>query len=520
MEITGKQLVVLVTSSNPIARCPLCQTASRQVHCYYTRVITDLCWADFGVQLVLRVRRFVCSNSICPRRTFAERLGEQIKAYARRTKRCENQLQTIGLMLGGNAGARLARVLGMSVSSDTLLRLVRTLEVPQRATPEALGIDDFALRKGQKYGTVLVDLEQQHLVDLLPDREKATVKAWLKAHPGVKLISRDRGGSYAQAAREAAPLATQVADRFHLSQNLGETLERILRREYPLIEQIFGGPAQRAQPVEPSLPLLRHEAEKHVSQQRRMTVYERVISLSEQGYNQSDIATELRMSRKKVRRLLQGPPHPPVYKSRPTKLMPYTSYLQHRFAEEGCDNSFQLYREIREQGYDGCRSVVTNYVTQLRQQAGMPARTGRKQSRQPKPLKASIPAPGPLRWCFLLPGERLNEKQRAQLAQLCQDEGGFVLLHRLTQAFVHLLHEQTDAGLTEWFKEVQRSKIPELISFAKGLQRDEAAVRAGLRLQWSQGPVEGAINKLKLIKRSMYGRANFDLLRIRVLCAA
>jgi transposase len=119
-----------------------------------------------------------------------------------------------------------------------------------------------------------------------------------------------------------------------------------------------------------------------------------------------------------------------------------------------------------------------------------------------------------------LPGERLNEKQRAQLAQLCQDEGGFVLLHRLTQAFVHLLHEQTDAGLTEWFKEVQRSKIPELISFAKGLQRDEAAVRAGLRLQWSQGPVEGAINKLKLIKRSMYGRANFDLLRIRVLCAA
>lgn len=146
--------------------------------------------------------------------------------------------------------------------------------------------------------------------------------------------------------------------------------------------------------------------------------------------------------------------------------------------------------------------------------------TGRKQSRQPKPLKGTIPAPGPLHWCFLLPEERLSAKQQAQLALLYQREAKFAVLHQLAQAFVRLLHEQSDAGLTPWFKEVQRSQVPELISFVKGLQRDEAAVRAGLSLKWSQGPVEGAITKLKLIKRSMYGRANFDLLRTRVLCAA
>ncbi len=520
LEVYDEQLVLTVTSTDPLAYCPGCQTASRQVHCYYTRTVADLCWADLGVRMKLRVRRFVCANTTCARRTFAERLGEQIKAYARRTKRCDSQLQTIGLMLGGNAGARLAKIMRVSVSSDTLLRLVRALEVPEQQTAEVLGIDDFALCKGQKYGTILVDLENQHLVDLLPDREKATVTAWLKAHPGVKLISRDRGGSYAEAAREGAPLATQIADRFHLSQNLGETLERALRREYPTIELIFAGVPQETPSTDPSLPLLRHEADKQVSQQRRMTVYERVISLSEQGYTQGDIATQLRMSRKKVRQLLQGPPRPPVYKSRPTKLTPYTSYLKHRFVEEACDNSLQLYREIRNLGYAGCRSVVTNYVTQLRQQAGVKAMTGRKQSKQPKPLKDSVPAPGPLHWCFLLPEERLNAKQQVQLALLCQQEARFALLHQLAQAFVHLLHEHTDAGLTEWFKKVQRSKIPELISFAKGLQRDEAAVRAGLSLKWSQGPVEGAINKLKLIKRSMYGRAKFDLLRIRVLCAA
>lgn len=358
--------MLIVTSTNPVACCPVCQTASRQVHCYYTRTVTDLCWADFQVQLTLHVRRFVCSNVMCSRRTFAERLGEPIEAYARRTKRCASRLQTIGLMLGRNAGAHLAKRIGLPVSSDTLLRLVRALEVPEQATPEVLGIDDFALRKGQTYGTILVDLEQRHVVHLLPDREKTTVAVWLKAHPGVSMISRDRGGTYAEAAREAAPLAIQIADRFHLSQNLGETLERILRREYPSIEQIFGEAAQGTQPADPSLPLQRHEADKQVSQKRRMTVYERVISLSEQGYNQGEIATELRMSRKKVRQLLQRPPHPPVYKSRPTKLMPYMSYLKHRFTEEACDNSLQLYREIRMRGYDGCRSVVTNYVTQLR----------------------------------------------------------------------------------------------------------------------------------------------------------
>ncbi len=509
--------MLMVTSTNPVACCPVCQTASRQIHCYYTRTVTDLSWADFQVQLQLHVRRFVCSNVLCTRRTFAERLGEPIKAYARRTKRCASRLQTIGLMLGGNAGALLAKRMGLPVSSDTLLRLVRALTVPQRPTPDALGIDDFALRKGQIYGTILVDIEHHHLVDLLPDREKATVTAWLKAHPGVKLISRDRGGTYAEASREGAPGAIQVADRFHLSQNLGETLERVMRREYPRIQEIFG---EVTQPADQSLPLQRHEADKQVSQQRRMAIYEQVISLTEQGYNQTEIAEQLRMSRKKVRQLLKGPPQPPVYKQRSTKLSPYKSYLKRRFTEEGCDNSLQLYREICRQGYDGCCSVITNYVTQLRQQAGVAAKTGRGQTTQPKVFKDNIPTPRQLRWWFQLPVERLSDKQQAQLMQVCQSEAEFALIYRLAQAFVTLLHAHTDERLTQWFEDVQRSAVAELISFAKGLKQDEAAVRAGLILHWNQGPVEGAVNRLKLIKRSMYGRANFDLLRKRVLCAA
>jgi transposase len=226
------------------------------------------------------------------------------------------------------------------------------------------------------------------------------------------------------------------------------------------------------------------------------------------------------MSRKRVRHLLKEPPQPPIYKQRSTKLAPHKSYLTRRFVEDGCDNSLQLYREICAQGYDGCRSVITTYIGQLRQHYGRMASTGRRPTTQPKPLKDGVPLPGSLRWWFQLPPERLSVKQQGQLGLLCRSNSELATTYHLAQEFVRLLRGRKEEELSGWLKKVSASAIAELISFAKGLERDEAAVRAGLSLKWSQGPVEGAINKLKLIKRSMYGRANFDLLRTRVLCAA
>lgn len=484
-QIHCQQLVLVVKSTSLLASCPVCQTSSRQVHSYYTRTIADLCWADRQVRLELHARRFVCSNTACSRRTFAEQFGEQIKAYARRTKRCASQLQTIGLMLGGNAGTRLAKKLGIPVSSDTLLRLVRATDVPERSTPEVLGVDDFALRKGVKYGTILLNLERHCLVDLLPDREKATVAAWLKTHPGVKMVSRDRGGAYAEAAREAAHHAIQIADRFHLSQNMGETVVRIMRRNYARVKEIFEKVPQNTASIDQALPLQRHETDKQVSQQRRMAIYEHVISLYEQGCCQTEIATQLHLSRKRVREYMKGPPEPPVYKQRSTKLAPYKTYLKQRFAEDGRGNSLLLYREVCSQGYDGCCSVVTNYVTQLRRLAGTVAGTGVHQRTQPKPLNEDLPAPSQVRWWFVLPVERLTTKQQAQLTRMCQGEAEFSVTYQLVQAFIALLHQQTDKGLTQWLEQAQKSSIAELVSFANGILRDEAAIRAGLSLKWS-----------------------------------
>lgn len=244
-------LTLVVTATQPRPECPRCHRPSTRVHSYYTRRVADLPWHGVAVSLHLRTRRFRCKNSLCTKRVFCERLPRVVSCYGRKTVRLDDALRLIGLLLGGEAGSRAAHRLAMATSPDTLLRRVRAAVRPCAPTPRVLGVDDFAFRKGRRYGSILVDLEQRRVIDLLPDREAATLAAWLRHHPGVEVVSRDRSPTYAAAIDEGAPGAVQVADRFHLLMNVREVLEKVMMRQNRLLRsRSLAAPASTAPSAE------------------------------------------------------------------------------------------------------------------------------------------------------------------------------------------------------------------------------------------------------------------------------
>ncbi|HLV97514.1 MAG TPA: ISL3 family transposase [Ktedonobacterales bacterium] len=220
----GNVLTIHLIATASHAACPLCTQAATRVHSRYTRQVTDLPCGGRQVQLILHVRKFRCDTAACPRRIFAERLVPFLAAWARMTSRRTCALQDIGLATCGEGGARLAERLALPASPTTILRRVMALPCRPVERVVFLGVDDFSFRRGHRYGTLLIDLADHHVIDLLPDRSAETTAAWMEAHPEIELVSRDRGEDYATATRTGAPQAVQVADRFHLVQNLTKIL--------------------------------------------------------------------------------------------------------------------------------------------------------------------------------------------------------------------------------------------------------------------------------------------------------
>src|SRR5947209_11756311 len=513
-----QSIIVVVATVRPTACCPACQQPSTRVHSHYVRSLADLPWSGTTVRLRLHTRRFFCLSQTCSRRIFTERLPKTAASYARRTARLNEALQLIGLALGGEAGARLTTRLGMAVSGDTLLRRIRQLAVADKPTPRVLGVDDWAWKRGHRYGTILVDLERRYVVDLLPDRQAETLASWLQQHPGVEVISRDRAGAYADGARRGAPQARQVADRWHLLANLSESVREWLERHRSFLPQAMPPTPTRqpeaAVPVGSALPKQKGENRwQRLAEQRRahrLARYQHVRQLREQGHSERAIARQLRISRKVVRRFLAAPAFPEraARPPRVTLLTPFHEYLRRRWTE-GCHNAAQLLREISQQGYRGKRSIVNHLMVKWRRTENPP----------PVSLLADhlLGTPSP-RWAvFLLlrPAEKRTNEQQSFIDRLVRlDEVGPVA--ELARQFVQIIRERQSEELDGWIERAKNSAAPELRRFAAGLKRDEAAVRAALEEPWSNGPVEGQVHRLKLIKRQMYGRGKLDLLRVRL----
>jgi transposase len=522
VSIGPDEIVAILEASAPRGTCPSCGTWSEAIHSRYQRTIADLPWGGLSVRLHLHVRKFFCRQPSCARRIFTERLPRLVAPYARRTARLESVLSLLAFALGGEPGARVVERLGMTASPATLLRLIRRVTVPEQPAARVLGVDDWAFRKGHRYGTILVDLEQHQIVEVLPARTADPLVEWLQAHPGVEVFSRDRAPAYAEAAKKGAPQAVQVADRWHLIQNLVEALERCLLRFRPALKVAAGvgdsilGPLPSS--TETDLVPWQQRAEaasqqKHASKVER---YEQMRTLRAAGFTILDIAQIVGATRRTVYRYLalQGPPErQQSRRSERRVLAPYEPYLIRRWAE-GCRNRARLFREIRLLGYQHSARTVSLFLKRLEHE---PSASAVASSR---PMVTRVPSARHVASMLVSRKDRLPEEERDYLGRLCDQEPTIALAYELAQEFATMARERTGQGLDAWLSRAAACGIPELDRFARGLTDDRAAVEAGLSQEWSNGQTEGQVNKLKLLKRQMYGRANFDLLRLRLLHAA
>ena len=511
------RITFTIASTQALAPCPICHASAFRIHSHYERTLADLPWGEYVVSWKLQVRKFFCPNCDCYRCIFTERLPGVVLPWARKTKRLMEYLTALALALGGAAGARLSLRLGLSTSRPTLLRLVGRTPLPPMATPRVLGVDDWAYRKGRTYGTVLVDLENRRAVALLPDREAGTLAAWLKTHPGVEVISRDRSTAYRQGATQGAPTAIQVADRFHLLHNLAEVLQRVFDVHLQVFKRVEAradqGSPMALESIPPPAPEPDDVQRAQQIRARRLQAYQQVQHLRAQGWKQTTIAQHLGLGERTIRRYLSSPSFPERRERQDrghSRLDPHKAYVLKRW-NDGCRQGKVLLQELRERGFRSSYGSLARYLRCLKEAQGSNPGTIQAQRFRLTARSAT--------WLVLRRPEKRIREEEEQLAWLRSQDPALEEAVSLAEDFAQLVRGGHPEELDDWLRRAVGSSLTAFVRFVKGLREDYEAVKAGVTLPWSNGQVEGQVNRLKTLKRQMYGRAGIALLSKRFLLA-
>jgi transposase len=526
-------IVATVETTNREASCPVCGRQSSRVHGRYFRRLTDRSLAKRSLAFRFRMRRFVCSTAQCPRRIFAEPIPGVAKPYARTTLDLTAAHTAIGFAAGGESGSRLAKHLNIPTSPDTLLRRVRAARSRPGPPPRFVGVDDWASKKGRSYGTILIDLERRCVIDLLPGRDGTALTDWLRRNPQVEVVARDRWSAYAKAVDDGAPQAKQVVDRWHLLKNLREAVEGVLARYDGAIQTALSDDAEKpasvadeneqAPPPVPSTNRINAANSKTSlddARDQRSRRRERIAALWKEGLPIRAIARQLRIARQTVRSAISRGArlHERRGRRETSSLGAFQSAVKSKIAA-GETNTAKIHRDLQAEGCQASYDAVRRYANRRLGTAGKPGR--RSANVAPRPPPIWIPSARRLSFEWVkrkvdpssgdeprLPSSL--ERVRAAIPELDDALG-------TADAFAGMIRKSISQPLSEWMTKAAACGAPELANFAAHLKSDQDAVNAALTEPWSNGPVEGQVNRLKAIKRSMYGRANLDLLKARVL---
>lgn len=513
-------LCINTSACQKYSACPICRKRSNRIHSRYLRTLLDLPISGHLARVKLKARKYFCDNAVCPRKVFTERFDYEIRPYYRRMVRSNDLLVRMALELGGNTGAAISRYVGIPVSPSTILRVINRVNIqPRTSTSGIIGVDDWAFKKGRTYGTVIVDLERKEVIDLLPDREAGTLAEWLKKHPEIKTVSRDRYGPYALGVKKGAPNANQVADRFHLLMNLGEATKRIFQakgKELREIFAIYNDPKKETskqveieQPAQSKPETIIPEISTANISVSRQHKFDKVKELQNNGVAIKRIARITRLARGTVRKYITMEQLEKRQSRTTTNLDAFINFLLQE------DNRGKTYRELHktilQMGFNGkytqfCCKMNEVYNTQSFTRTTVVA---------PIILKTWSPTRLSL-MLYMEPEQLQGDHEKDFLKLLFEKLPQVKQLEQMVKGFKKLFLVKEDGMLKSWIEEAVKSDCG-LKNFAKNLLKDYEAVNNAVITTISNGQVEGQVNRIKNIKRKMYGRAGFELLRKMVL---
>ena len=486
--------------SLPFGECPYCGSRSRHVHSRYTRTISDLSILGHRVIITFESRKFFCTNPECRRKTFAEQPGDEIFRYRRRTRRCEMLVTQHGLKCSSESARKLLHATGINVSGDTVLRDLHRMSIPEHAQVRDVGVDDWAYRKGVKYGSIIVSMETGEVIDLLGDREAESFQQWLDKHREVKLVSRDRSTDYSAAIAATERDITEVADRFYLTKNMSDCVVKIIGSHYDDCRKS-----------------MRHDHETNVTDSRQ-TMFNEVKELQSSGHNIAQISKELGIARQTVRKYMGWESLPKRASKERHPYYLYDSYVEEEY-KHGKD-LHKIFLELKNKGFQGATTPFYDHYRYLsdghkgyRSKADVEKMKGTKVEKR-EPLL-------PIRQIAGIVDKSIRRKgmtsEEQSLIEKLQSFGWFRDTYNAASAFYSAIMGDDKSALKIWLDSYGQSPISELKSFAYGIKMDIKAVNNAIDLDTSNGIVEGYVNKLKAVKRVMYGRASVELLRNKMV---
>lgn len=506
--------------------CPYCGCVSRKVHSKYIRHPNDMPVIGLPLRLHLEMRKFFCGNPDCQHKTFAEQPGNETFWYRRRTRRCEVFVAKLSMSVSSISASSLLSFVGIPLSSSTILRDLHRIKVPENQEVKVVGVDDWAMRKGVTYGSIIVSMENGHPIDLLGSREQESFREWLRKHENVSVVSRDRSTEYSSAIQATGRPIVEVADHFHLILNMGECVTKIISENY----------SDYRNAIRPSKPPQESKNEAFQPQQttgepilqpekpsQRQIIFDAVKEIQRAGGGINSTARQLGIARQTVRKYFQWELLPPMNSKARNEYFRIDQYVETEY--KAGRTKHDIFIDIVENF--GFKCSLTPFYDHYKYLTGNDriVPSVKKKKEDPKRPKINPVVKEPLlpiraisRIVDKFTRDKDMEEEDWKVIDILKGFDWFKAMVQATKTFYQMMKDRSIGDLVQWIKENTKSSIPKIKTFATGLKMDfDAVANCLLRADISNGIVEGFVNKLKVTKRIMYGRAKIPLLRVKVV---